>query len=95
MVIDTFVFLYKFTVAAIYGSICILSLVFTFDLDAYLRINELLNLEFLSHQIINPLATRITTIDDWLISHNIMVGPILTLLSLADIVLLYRLLDFL
>jgi len=74
----------------IYGSVCVLSIIFTFFLDTYLKINDELNLEFFSSQITNPLeGTYIDTFDQWVVKNNKIIGPILILLSVIDMKFLF------
>jgi hypothetical protein len=41
----------------------------------------------------NPLEANINVVDDWLISHNTTIGPVLMFLSIVDISLLFRVID--
>jgi hypothetical protein len=93
MQIDTLTLFFKLAVLLIYGGICIMGLIFGFALDVYRKINELLNLEFFSRQIVNPLDIHFTTIDDWLAVHNKIVGPLLAALALIDIIGLFNIID--
>jgi len=91
----SFIILSKSIVLFIYGGIVIVSIIFTLSIDAYIRINDLLSIEFLSQKTISPLEVDIDIIDDWLIAHNKIIGPMLTLFSLLDIAILFRVIDLL
>lgn len=90
---DLFIILCKFIVLFIYGTICILSIIFTFAINTYIRLSEFLDLEFLSRKTTNPLERNIDFIEDWLISYNKIIGPLLILLSLWDIVMFFKVLN--
>ena len=69
-----------------YGAICIISIIFTFSLDTYSKINEKLNWEmFSSRTVIDFLEKNIDWLDNWFMSNNKKVGPILIFLSLVDL----------
>jgi hypothetical protein len=86
---DLFIIAVKSIVLFIYGIIFIISIIFTFFIDAYNRLEGILNLEFGSAKIVNPLSKNIDFVNNWLIANNKIVGPVLILLSLADIFLLF------
>lgn len=67
----------------IYGSIFIISLIFTFSLETYRKIDEKINLEIFSTP--SPLQININWLDLWLMERHKTVGFILTLLSLLDL----------
>ena len=69
-----------------YGAICIISIIFTFSVDTYSKINEKLNWEIFSSRIvIDFLEKNVDWLDNWFMSNNKKVGPILILLSLVDL----------
>ena len=79
----------------IYGTICIISLIFTLSLDTYNNIDEKLNLEILSTQVVTVLDTNINFLEIWIMNHNKIVGPLLTALSLIDMKLFFNIIrDF-
>ena len=69
----------------VYGSACIISLIFTFSLDKYRDIEEKINFNFLPNTSVTPLDVNINILDAWLAEHNRIVGPILVLLSVLDL----------
>jgi len=73
----------------IYGTICVISLIFTFSLETYNMIDEKLNLEIFSSHIVTILDTNINFIEVWIMNHNRVVGPLLTILSLIDLKLFF------
>jgi len=90
---DFLVFFCKSLVILIYGGIATISAIFTFSIETYLRIDGILSLEFWTQKIMNPLEANINVVDDWLISHNTTIGPVLMFLSIVDISLLFRVID--
>jgi len=90
---DLFIILCKFIVLFIYGAICILSIIFTFAIKAYIRLEDLLNLEFFSQGTMNPLKMNVNLINDWLVAHHKIIGPVLILVSFLDIVMFFKILD--
>jgi hypothetical protein len=74
----------NFLVIFIYGAICIISIIFTFFIDTYHKVDETLNLKIISGRALTPLEENINLIDNWLIEHHKIVGPILICLSLFD-----------
>lgn len=88
-------FLLSTIIFLIYGTICIISLIFTFSLDTYNNIDEKLNLEILSTQVVTVLDTNINFLEIWIMNHNKLVGPLLTALSLIDMKLFFNIIrDF-
>lgn len=90
---DSFIILCKFIVLFIYGTICILSIFFTFAIEAYIRLEDLLNLEFLSQGTMNPLKMNVNLINDWLVAHHKIIGPMLMFVSFLDIVMFFNILN--
>ena len=90
MELDAFNTLLVTWVIFVYGNICIISLIFTFSLEIYSKIDQELNLEIISTRIINPLDIYIDKFDAWMTQHNKIVGPLLFLLSVIDLKLLYN-----
>jgi len=88
-------FLLSTIIFLIYGTICIISLIFTLSLDTYNNIDEKLNLEILSTQVVTVLDTNINFLEIWIMNHNKIVGPLLTALSLIDMKLFFNIIrDF-
>jgi len=75
----------------IYSSVCIISIIFTFSLDAYIKIDEKLNLDIFSNPIITSLEIKIDWFDKWAMQHNKVLGPILIILSIIDLKILFTL----
>jgi len=73
----------------VYGTICVISLIFTFSLETYNKIDEKLNLEIFSSHIVTILDTNINFIEVWIMNHNRIFGPLLTILSLIDLKLFF------
>ncbi|MBM3245560.1 MAG: hypothetical protein FJZ15_07215 [Candidatus Omnitrophica bacterium] len=78
----------------IYGSICILSLIFMFSIDAYRKIEGRADFTILSTPEANPiLQRRIDIIDLWLIRNHTLVGLILVVLSIIDLKLWFQIIN--
>ncbi|MGE5197668.1 MAG: hypothetical protein ACM3IL_04115 [Deltaproteobacteria bacterium] len=92
---DTFNLLLSAIVFLIYGTICIISIIFTFFLDLYHKIDQALNISVIKARVLSPIERNITFIDDWLIDHNSIVGPFLVLLSLIDLKLSFNIINLL
>ena len=75
----------------IYSSVCIISIIFTFSLDTYIKIDEKLNLDIFSNPIITSLEIKIDWFDKWAMQHNKVLGPILIILSIIDLKILFTL----
>ena len=69
----------------VYGSSCIISLVFAFSLETYEKIDERLNLAIIPARIVSPLEKNIGWFDHWLTSHNKPAGLVLTVLSIFSL----------
>jgi hypothetical protein len=83
MQLDT---LLNYTVFFTYGAACMLSIIFTFSLESYRKISEKLNLDvFQGPTIVGILERDIDWLDNWLVRHNKIVGPLLILLSIVDL----------
>jgi hypothetical protein len=82
------------TVYLIYGSICIVALIFTFSLETYYKIDEIFNLELYLNRFMNPLLDRnVGYLEAWLAKYHKIVGPILTVLSLLDLKLSFGIIN--
>ncbi len=73
----------------IYCTICIISIVFTFSLQTYLRIEEKLNFCIFANRILSPLDRDIEFINAWLMKYNKITGTVLILLSCLDMKLCF------
>jgi hypothetical protein len=83
----------KSLILFLYGSVFVLSILFTFYEEHYNRITQLLNLEFLSFKILTPLERNIYIIDDWVAENKKITGPVLIFFSLCELVLLLNIID--
>ena len=77
LVVNTIIFF-------IYGSACFISLIFTVSLEYYERLNNLMNLEFFSIKMVQPIESNIDKLDLWLMSHNRIVGPLFIIVTLLE-----------
>ena len=70
----------------VYGTVCIISTIFTFSLETYFKIDRKLNLIVLDLPLFITILDRIyiDSIDIWMTRHNKIIGPLLILLSLLD-----------
>ena len=79
----------------IFGTMCIISIIFTFSLPIYLRIEEKLKFSIFSDRILTPLDRSIDWFNVWLMKYNKITGLILILLSLMDLKLAFDIIDML
>jgi hypothetical protein len=89
MGIDTFELLLSAIAFFVYGSICMISLFFTFSPDAYMKLHDTLNFYVFSTPILSPIERSIDWFDVWAMRNNVIVGPILITLSLVDLKLIF------
>ena len=68
-----------------YSIICIISLILTFSLKTYLKIDEHLNFDIFPSPKVNPLDRNIGGFNNWLITNNKIVGPVLIYLSIISL----------
>ncbi len=85
MGVDIFNLLLSGWIFLIYSTICLISVIFTFSLNIYLRMEEKLNFHIFPNPILSPLDRNIDWLNDWLIKYNKIIGTILILLSLMDL----------
>jgi hypothetical protein len=90
---DVLVILLSGSIFLLYGSICSVGLIFTFALNLYHKIDNLLDLNIVRPKTLTPLEKNVYRIDDWLIAHNKIVGPLLTLLGLIDLKLSFNIIN--
>ena len=91
MQLDT---LLNYIVFFTYGVACMLSIIFTFYLESYRKISEKLSSDiFQGPTIVGMLERDIDWLDNWLVKHNKMVGPILILLSIVDLKLWFDIIN--
>ena len=82
---DIFNLLLSASLFLIYSTVCIISIIFTFSLEIYLRIEEKLNFYIFSDYILTPLDRSIDWLNVRLMKYNKITGTILILLSLVDL----------
>ena len=83
---DIFNLLLSGWIFIIYSTVCIISIIFTFSLEIYLRIEERLNCYIIfSNPILTPLDRSIDWVNVWLMKYNKITGTILIVLSLVDL----------
>ncbi len=85
---DPIIFLCQTITILLYAVIFIVSLIYTFSIDTYRKLDETLNFSFLEKVTSNPLEQDIDFLNDWLIDNNKIVGPCLVLLSAFDLFML-------
>ena len=86
-------FLLRATVFFVYGTICLVSLIFTFSIETYNSIDEQLKLDILPNPITTPLDKSINIVDNWILENNRIFGPLLTVLSLIDMKLFFNIIS--
>ncbi len=78
---------------AMYGISCIVSLIFTFSLDTYRKIDETLNISVIQARALTAIERNSYVIDDWLMANNRTAGPLLIALSLIDLKLSFDIIN--
>jgi len=73
----------------IYGSVFIISLIFTISLDTYNKIDEKLNLVVFSESIVTILDANLDFFEVWLKNNNRIAGSVLVFLSVVDLKLFF------
>jgi hypothetical protein len=87
--LDPINLLLSFFVFSIYAAVCGVAILFTFSLDLYLQLDERMKLNIIASRIVTPLESTIISLDDWLKSHNRIIGPALIVLSMIDMKLFF------
>jgi hypothetical protein len=72
-------------ICVLYGTLCVLCIIFTFFIDTYLNIDEKLQAVIIPARRLSFLEKDIDVLDQWLKKHRIITGPFLILLSLVDL----------
>lgn len=85
MTVDLFNLIFSIIIFAIFGTMFILSAFYTFFLETFRKIDEILKVDLIPACILTPLEENISWVDAWLMSNNKIVGPILLLLCAIDI----------
>ncbi len=93
MKLDIFNLLLSGWIFIIYGTICIFSIIFTFSLEIYLRIEEKFNFYIFSNRILSPLDSSIDWVNVRLMKYNKITGTVLILLSLIDLKLSFDIIN--
>ncbi len=93
MGIDYFNLVLSGIVFFVYGAICGISIIFTFFLDIYLKIDERLNAYIMPSSVAAIFEINIKWLDDWCFNHNKIIGPILIVLSLIDLRLFFDIIN--
>jgi len=86
---DAWDFLLSSIAFFIYGSICMISIAFTFSLDTYIKLHDMLNFNIFSSPILSPIERSIDWFDAWAMRNNVILGPILITLSVIDLKLFF------
>ncbi len=89
MGIDIFEVLFSLIAFCIYGAICFIAVVFTFSIDAYIKIHDALNFYVFSTPILSPIERSIDWFDNWAMRNNVVLGPAIIVLSLIDLKLFF------
>lgn len=80
MIVSAIIFL-------LYGCICLLSLIFTFSIETYNRLEELLNsILFSGGNLSTVLDKKVDWLNVWVKDRNKLFGPLLLLLSVFDLI---------
>jgi len=69
--------LLRYLIILTYGFICFVSIIFTFFIEKYRWLNELLEYEIIVSRAVTIIESSTVDIDDWLFTHHRIVGPIL------------------
>ena len=90
---DILDFIFTTLALGIYGAIVAVSLVFTFSIETYKKLDYKLNVELWSSSFLSPLAKNIDTLDCWLMDHNRLVGPALIVLAIVDMQMWFNIIN--
>ena len=90
---DPFNLILSTVVFMVYGTICIISIIFTFSLELYQKIDEMLSMNILKTPTLTPLEINFISIDTWLMNNNKIVGPILLILAIFDLKLSFSIIN--
>ena len=88
---DLIISLLRLFIVVTYGVICLINIIFSFFLDKYQRLNDLLEIEIFSSQTLTVLESNLNNIDEWFFAHHRVAGLILFFLSLFDAYMLNNL----
>jgi len=90
---DTLTLSLNWLVFLVYSAIFIISLIFTFSVETYQKIDEKLSSDLISLPVVTAFDKDIKWIDLWLISHNKVAGPILAVLAVTDLKLYFDIIN--
>ena len=69
--------LLKYIIILTYGFFCFISIIFTFFIEKYQWLNDILEYEVIPQRVFTTIESNFFNIDDWLLAHHRTVGPIL------------------
>ncbi len=90
-----FILIARIAVLLVYGGIVFVSVIFTFFVNTYLRLDDMFNFEFVLLSVKNPMGKDIDLlrdIDEWLVARNKIIGPLLIVIACVDMAMLFDLL---
>jgi len=85
MAADPFTLIVSSAMFFVYGLALIMSVIFTFSLELYRKIEEKIMVEIIPARVVTILDRNIDWFDDWLKAHNMSIGPVLILFSILNI----------
>ena len=78
----------------IYSGACIISIIFTFSIETYRKIDELVNLSIMTDSILIPIVEqKINKFDLWAMEHHRFIGALLIIFSLLNLKLAFSLVN--
>ncbi|HTY44837.1 MAG TPA: hypothetical protein VMD52_02465 [Patescibacteria group bacterium] len=93
MQLEAFSCIFSTVVFFTYGTICTVTILFTFFPEAYQVVDELVKMNIVASRILTPLEANIDSFDIWLMKHNRTIGPFLIILSLVDMELFFNIIN--
>ena len=95
MFLDIIIIL-RYFVLLIYAVSVLICVMFTFCLEVYLSFSEFFNFEFECIKVKNPVGKGLDVlkdVDNWLIAHHKLVGPVLITFSFLAMIMLFDVLS--
>ena len=80
------VFVTNILVYTVFVCSFILSIIFTFSLSLFLKLDFLFNFNLFSRANIVGIESNVDKFDVWVIDHNKLVGPVLIIFSFVDLI---------
>jgi hypothetical protein len=78
----------------LYSMACLISIIFTFSLDTYKKLDDMVDLNVLSNPVLVPgIEHRINKFDLWAMEHHRIIGIILIISSLINLKLTFSLVN--